>query len=526
MAKKILLLLLFIIAVSSARVAVVQPRAANLPFAEKMVVRLNEFTEAKRYGIDNKDGLSQIIASENTQILVMLSTSIAVNYARLIREGKTLPPHITILDAPIREEDVITLKRNGVVVIAQTSPVFFEGDEAFIERMGALIVLATMQDVNSGNNPRFSYPIRIRLPSAALQQKNAPDSRQLAQTNALILAQIDRISPQIKRQIQSGEDLWRLYVSSLGAIIDTTPLTGKNPMIISNLSETIDKINKFVATREFGYTALIIIIIMSFVLSCKILVKSYHRKLYKRRNALLMPASLNNTPLVGDDGKRVPLKILLENEGYRTILASAKNFEQTLQNNFPDALIADWEAVPEMIEIFHQEFIGSQNSKKINIVLINIPITKQTLTKKMFGGANVFCYESVPTLNDMQAHLRGTKQFSSYSEGSYMSGIIDEDNLTAILQMIEGNMYTGCLIVEEDTPVSSIYFKGGRVVYAGESGMKAIYAALNCRRGNFYFHLNKTADTENLNLGTIEILMGWAEQRDRFTKKIKAIGSD
>jgi hypothetical protein len=102
-----------------------------------------------------------------------------------------------------------------------------------------------------------------------------------------------------------------------------------------------------------------------------------------------------------------------------------------------------------------------------------------------------------------------------------------EDNLTAILQMIEGNMLTGCLVVEEDKPISVIYFRGGRVVYSvdksGESGVKAIYNALSCRRGGFYFHLNRAAQNETLNLGTMEILMGWADQRDRFTQKVKAI---
>jgi hypothetical protein len=93
--------------------------------------------------------------------------------------------------------------------------------------------------------------------------------------------------------------------------------------------------------------------------------------------------------------------------------------------------------------------------------------------------------------------------------------------------MVEGNNLTGCLVVEDDQPISVIYFRGGRVVYAvdksGESGIKAIYNALSCRRGGFYFHLNRASQSENLSLGTMEILMGWADQRDRFTEKVKAI---
>ena len=641
---KFLLVFLLLFAITDARIAVVQSRTSNLPFAEGMVARLNEFAECKRYGVEEKSGLLQIAATK-PDIFVILSTLTAEKYVRLIREGETLPPHFTIPDTPLREEDIAILTRHGIVCIPSASPtpviralsgrlntsthigyiysnnsrniaeiemaqlraenipvfgrllrtpilpdefaygigrfftnnvllyrfcgkdpilsffeqeppmisfverrasavivdspeyielftqipvVLFGNNNALIERIAALIAFAVLKDSETEERPRFSHPIRIYTTNATLYSKNTPNGENLIEGAHLILAQIDRMSQQLRRQEQSTEDLWKLYISTLGAIIDTSTITSKNSMIILKRNVIIDKFDQIIGTREFGYAALAIIVLLLFILFCLTFVKAYKKKLYKRRVALLMPGSVSKIQLVSDDGKSVPLSILLENEGYQTKLTSSlKGFQRIMRKSFPNIVVADWEASRVMLQLFYQEFTNSHKYSQVGVILINIPVNKQTQVKKLFGGASVYCYDDFPTLDDVQAHLRGDKHFSSYSEGSYMSGIIQEDNLTAVLQMLEGNMYTGCLVVEDDKPVSVIYFKGGRVVYAvdksGESGVKSIYNALNCRRGNFYFHLNRTAQTETLNLGTIEILMGWADQRDRIAKKISDI---
>jgi uncharacterized membrane protein YidH (DUF202 family) len=401
-------------------------------------------------------------------------------------------------------------------MFSEKPTVLFTTDDELIARIAAITVMAALRDLEAGSKTRFSHPIRIYATSAMLHNIDGADAENLIDGRDLQLTQIDKINQQIKNKSQSADDLWKMFVSSLGSVIDTSAITDKNSYVISNNAAMKERFDRFVGTQEFGYASLIVIVVITFVMVIIIVLRAYHRNIYKRRTALIIPAPLAKTPLVGTDGSNISLKVLLENEGY-----------QITRKSFPDILFADFEAAGEMLQDFYQEYSDSHRYNHIAVVLMNIPLNKQAQIKKLFGGASVYCYETTPTLDDVQAHLRGDRHFSSYSEGSYMSGIIHEDNLTAVLQMIEGNMYTGCLVVEEEKPVSVIYFKGGRVVYAvdksGESGVKSIYNALNCRRGNFYFHLNRTAQSETMNLGTIEILMGWAEQRDRFTKKMDTI---
>lgn len=649
MTKKILILFLLLFAFVNAKVIVVQSRNSKLPFAEGMVVRLNGLTETKRYGVEDKNGLFQIAAT-NPDLLVIISTVTAENYVKLIREGEILPPHITIPDTPLREEDAAILTKHGIICIPTVSPtpiirrlaeklnlnsqqgigyiysdsskynarnemsllksenipvfsrllrtpiisdefaygigrfytnnvlfyrlcgqdpilsflenepsmvsfverraaavivdsreymelflqtpvVLFTNNDALMERVSTIIVMATLRDIEAGNKPRFLHPIRIYSTSATLFNGQNSKGENLVEGTDLFLAQIDKITQQIKNRSQSANELWNLYSSTLAAIIDTSVLADKNALVVSSRTEMIDKFDRAIGTREFGYAALVIIVLILFIMICVTLFRVYRRKLYKRRVALIVPGAMNKTSFVSADGKSVPLSVLLENEGYQAKFASSlKSFHRIMRKNFPSIIIADcsnWAAARDTLRVFYQVFTNSHKYTQVGIILVNIPVNKQTQIKKILEGAMVYCYEYLPTLDDIKVHLRGDKHFSSYSEGSYMSGIIQEDNLTTVLQMIEGNTHTGCLVVEEDNPVSVIYFKSGRVVFAvdrsGESGVKAIYNALNCRRGNFYFHLNRTAQAETLNLGTMEILMGWAEQKDRFSKKLNAI---
>jgi hypothetical protein len=642
MIKKILPAFLLLFTMANAKIAVVHSRASNLAYAEKMVVRLSSFTECRRFSVDGREGLLQIIDNPEIEMLVILSTVTAEDYAKIIREDRRqILPHVTILDEVIREDYVSTLVRHGVVCVPVTDPalavrglanrygisincigyiyndgfrnvattemaqlrttdisssgrilrvpilpdefaygigrfytnnisvyrflgrdpifsflqqepsmltfverratplivdtrdyvnlfehtpvVLLEKNESLLERIATIIVLTTFRDKKT----RFTRPIIIRTTSVTLFNDESPRGENLIVGEELLFRQTDEILRQIKRQDITTDELWRMALSSLGSIVDTTASPDKQLSIISSRAEMIENINRMIGTHIFGYVALVVIIFM-IVLK---MFESYQKKRYKRRIALLMPGSINKISLLSTDGSNIPLKILLENEGYQTKLTSSlKGFRKVMRKNFPNIVVADWDAARVMLQLFYQEFTNSHKFSQVGIILVNIPLNKQTQIKKLFGGASVYCYDEVPTLDDVQAHLRGDKHFSSYSEGSYMSGIIQEDNLTAILQMIEGNMYTGCLVVEENKPISVVYFRSGRVVFAvdksGESGVKSIYNALNCRRGNFYFHLNRTAQNETLNLGTMEILMGWAEQRDRFTKKISAIESE
>ena len=640
MKTKILIILLLLFAISNAGIAVVHQQNTILPpFTEGMVARINNFSESRRFAVSDKDGLLQIAQNSGVKMIVILSTAVAEDYVRLIREGETLAPQITIPDIPLREEDALILAENGIVCIPTISPVplvrglsgrfninplnvgylygadgknvalseisqlksqkisvlrrhlktpvspdefanaverfhtrnvsvyrfcgqnsilsFFEQEpskipflerrataiivdnpkflnlfsmpvaiitrnNAILERIIPIIVFAALRDQEAGIKSRFEHPIRIHATSVMLYSNGGRGrGEKLIESGDLLVPEIDKINQQLRHSLKSksGDDLWETYISTLGTILDTSAFTGKNAMLIPK--SIIDDID---------YAALILVIAIIVILAvCIMLIKTYQRKSYKRRIALIMPGAVNKIVLTDNDGKSIPLKGIIENEGFQMKLTSSLGgARRVVRKNYPNIVFADWTASGEILRNLFRAFTASHKYSQMGIVVINIPVGKQAEMKKRFAGASIYCYEKLPTLDDVLSHLRGEKGFSAYSEGSYISGIIRDDNLSVVLQMIEGNAYTGRLIVEESKPVSLIYFRDGRIVHAvnksgGQSGVNAIYAALNCHRGNYYFHLNKPAPSETLNLGAIEVLMGWADQKDRIAGGVKAV---
>jgi hypothetical protein len=85
------------------------------------------------------------------------------------------------------------------------------------------------------------------------------------------------------------------------------------------------------------------------------------------------------------------------------------------------------------------------------------------------------------------------------------------------MQFIEIGRKTGCLYTVIDKPFGLIYFEQGRLTYAAtqtRQGRDAVFEMLNLKKGHFHFVLDKTSQTKNVDLSTLEILMEWTKTVD------------
>ena len=103
-------------------------------------------------------------------------------------------------------------------------------------------------------------------------------------------------------------------------------------------------------------------------------------------------------------------------------------------------------------------------------------------------------------------------------EGSALEGDIAESNLPEVLQFIEIGKKTGCLQIEDTSPLGIIYFTEGRIVHAAAidniSGREAVTYILGLQKGSFRFLLDKQPKVRDLDLSTLEVLMEWTKSED------------
>jgi len=632
MANKFFAIFFVFCVAANASVAVLQARQSNIAYAERISSNISAFTECKRYGINDENGLLRVAAS-NPEIFVILDVSTAQNYAKLVRDGQNLAPHITICDAPFSEEDALLLAKHGIVCILSASSVwltqgltdnaidvrnvgfiygrdaklfaeseilqlkfggftvfrklisddilpdkfarlirdFFENDvsiyrfcgndpilpffsqepsmvsfvgqraaavvvdspelagmfrqfgvvmlkndDLLVERISTFIVLAALFE-SDFSKPRFNRPIKIYCKNAVLYDKTNPYGKNIIALDS-IFSQLDKVQDELQKASQTADAFWEVYANLLGNVIDTAAFSQKK----LNFAFWESEIIAFFERTPVALETMVYIFIAIITLAGGLAFFRF-KKSYKKQIALIIPKTLGKEPIFGDI-KTVSLKTLLEKDNYAVkYCASLKNLRNIFKRSFPNLLVADWDGARVMFQLFCQEFANSGKQSKTTVILFNVPAEKHIQIKKILEGTNAFCFEKIASVEEFNAALKDTPSPVSYSEESYISGIIQEDNLAAVFQMIDGNRHTGCLSIECGKQNFAVYFKNGRAVYAndnlGESTIETIYNALNCSKGNFYFHLNKNPTNETFNYGADEILMGLAQRRDEQNGK-------
>ena len=117
-----------------------------------------------------------------------------------------------------------------------------------------------------------------------------------------------------------------------------------------------------------------------------------------------------------------------------------------------------------------------------------------------------------------KARIRKRKAAAQGSATSALEGDIADSNLPEILQFIDMGKKTGCLQIENESPLGVLYFAQGRVVHAAAAnsvaGRDAINAILGLKAGTFKFILDKQPKARTLDLSTLEVLMEWSKAED------------
>jgi hypothetical protein len=188
------------------------------------------------------------------------------------------------------------------------------------------------------------------------------------------------------------------------------------------------------------------------------------------------------------------------------------NLDKTISNSVERILLAGNSAISTLVVVYNVPDPSSMfPSPKLHMSFLGISITDKDLTKIV---------KQLEFVNDKTASDSGSKE--SESSTAALEGEIAGSNLSEVMQYIEAGQKTGCLIIAIGNPVCLIYFSDGRIIYAatadGLVAKDALFAALELKKGNFRFLLNKKPKAANTNMSTLEVLMSWTKEIDEASK--------
>ncbi len=334
---------------------------------------------------------------------------------------------------------------------------------------------------------------------------------------------------------RSHKDLFSYITDEIIEIGDTSYVSWgdiKKFPFISEINEIIEVSTKKSAGRSFLsflkeffksklYEVLSNMFLVIFLILAPILffINKRRKKRYNRRSILLFTKSLEKCKIdIGDS--EITLKKILKSEAITSIsLDTIEQLQKQLRKFIPEIFIVDLSIGKGSLKLIKNELKDYSLSAAETVIIVNAPENFKESADAYFSNAEVLVFHKMPDEFDLIDAINGRYQGSSKIEKSeFISGAINGDNLTEILQLLEGGNKNGALIVEDKSPLSVIYYKDGRIVFAedrfGNRGESAIYNGLNCKKGSYSFMLNRKAPTTSFSFGAMEILLEFAAASD------------
>lgn len=309
---------------------------------------------------------------------------------------------------------------------------------------------------------------------------------------------------------------WKDVEEFLGSCIGVT-YEGKEKVVFTHRETALSNSFLSVLSRimahpyyAYGISLLLVLVILA-VIFYKVMKQIRDRKLIDS-SVLFFPQDLKKLKIVSGD-KRILLSKIFSKNGYMPIYTSSTILMQKLIRQYmPDIFVIDWRE-SNAVNYLRKELSGYSLSSAETVIVFNVPRDKEAEMKTAFGRAVTLCFAEIPDMSELLESLN--KKGGSEAE---ISGRIRKDSLTSMLQVLETQKSSGCLVIEDDSPLSVIYYQAGVIIHAedrvGNRGEEAIYTGLRCKRGRFFFLNDRPAPTQTTSFNSMEILLSFAERSD------------
>jgi hypothetical protein len=426
---------------------------------------------------------------------------------------------------------LITTIHRGVTALAPSFPkiwkekisdiplISIRPDSVFTEHAAAFLIALTVEE----KLPDNIHGIYIDNSIAALSYQ--------AITHYTLREMPGNISRRLKQYLENPRAALPTWVTTQDIFgerlnVDTTPTPPSVHSEIPEISEEPTATSPYMIPKQIRSAIFTIIthpwynIIVSILLAGTVLIiiillitRSLHQR---NRIAVLFPPKLKKAKISDSRGTKYLSKVL-KKEGFTALFpGSLLSMQKLIQKRMPDVFFVDWRH-KRAVAYMQKELKTYSLSSAETIVVFNIPERRKKEQENSFGMATTLLYSGLPArqelIQDMQTRNQSNEE---------LSGKIKEEGLTSILPILETNKSTGCLVIEDDSPLSILYYDQGRIIHSedrlGNTDLEAVFTGLSCRKGSFRFLSDKTALTQTMDLGAMEILLEHSRRTDESSQ--------
>jgi hypothetical protein len=225
------------------------------------------------------------------------------------------------------------------------------------------------------------------------------------------------------------------------------------------------------------------------------------------------------------DGKE-SIDGVLDGMGFKvTTVKNMNSMRNTFSKALPDLVCIDWDFSPTI----HSQVCKHIAPSGMIIIFFNIvdfyKVERDAqLNNVYYIGRIIFLNEFrhviVSILNDKL--LPGDNNANVVRNN--INGDIFENSMIDFMQVIDIGKKSGCLIVDQDDHIGTIFFENGRIVYATTADYKgedAVFKILGLQSGQFRFLANSLSNVRNVDLGIMETIMVWAQTQDEVSEEFR-----
>ncbi len=242
-----------------------------------------------------------------------------------------------------------------------------------------------------------------------------------------------------------------------------------------------------------------------------------------RIDCLLIARRTKRIPYSAVDARSVSLVSYLKNLGFHVkVTKKLDQLNDFLLLNVPDVVCIDWNFADDIQDTVIRMLREQMLSADFTLLYYNISDTPQITDEDFLGGRTFYFGNdfAVPDLNKVIPMIKtGLDSSQKHPDKpiSFLEGKIGEDALTEILQLMDINKKTGCLLIEHHHPVGMIFIESGIITNAitnSHVAEAAVFELLSMKHGRFQFLPGKKPVKQQMQLDIVAVLMEKAKLVD------------
>jgi hypothetical protein len=278
--------------------------------------------------------------------------------------------------------------------------------------------------------------------------------------------------------------------------------------------------------RLLPIMVIIVLIVVLIVVAIVALILQKKRSDKNKNKCLLITGNRKQINYSGLTNKSISLSKHLKKSGFKIIVSKNLNqINDQLLFNLPELICVDWQLDSDIQMQFYKILKEQMLSAEFILIFYNVPDSAKTIIG--YFEDRTFYLNTEFAISDLNKILSIVKKRSRVQKQSddkvnpQLEGGIVGDSLSEIFQLMDINKKTGCIVVENDHPVGTVFFEDGFITYAisnTQVAEQAVFEILALKTGRFHFIPGKKPLSRQMQASVVGLLMAQAQCTDESSE--------